>query len=293
MKKTWIILIVLSYGLYLDATTMLQAASLQVSHQARSVAQGEAVLLTVTSGIPLARMTATVFGKEFPLFPSENGLAWEGIIAIDLDCKPGNYIAEVRGWSRESGQPEATAAHTLEVTGKKFAERRLKVAEKYVSPPEAEMARINRETALTRKLFTLATPERFWSGSFLKPVPGGVTSPFGRRNFVNDQPRSPHTGVDLRGADGTPVKAPAGGKIIMAEELYFAGNTVMIDHGFGLISYLCHLSAIKVKKGDTVSQGEVIGLVGSTGRVTGPHLHWTIRLLEQRIDPMSLLELKF
>ena len=279
--------------LILVPASLLSASSLQVSHQARSLAQGEAVLLSVASDIPLDRVTATVFGKEFQLFPSGNDRLWKGIIAIDLACKPGTYNVQVKGWKGNSGPPAAVATYNLKVTGKDFAERRLKVDRKYVSPPQEEMDRINREAAVTKELFTLDTPEKYWVGDFIKPVPGGITSPFGRKNFVNGQPRSPHSGIDLRGAVGTPVKNPSAGKVVLTEELYFAGNTVMIDHGFGMISYFCHLSAIKVKAGDMVKQGEVIGLVGSTGRVTGPHLHWTVKILEQRIDPMSILALNF
>ena len=279
--------------LILVTAPLLSASSLQVSHQARSVSQGEAVLLSVASDIPLDQVTASVFGKEFQLFAAGNDRLWKGIVAIDLACKPGAYNVQVKGWKGNSGPPAAVAAYTLKVAGKEFAERRLKVDQKYVSPPQEEMDRINREAAVTRELFTLNTPEKYWAGNFIKPVTGGITSPFGRKNFVNDQPRSPHSGIDLRGAVGTPVKSPASGKVVLVEELYFAGNTIMIDHGFGMISYFCHLSAFKVKAGDMVTQGEVIGLVGSTGRVTGPHLHWTVKLLEQRIDPMSILALNF
>jgi len=274
-------------------TPFLLGGELQISHQARSVAQGEAVLLSVTSDAPLDKVTAEVFDKKFPLFPDTNQTSWKGIVAIDLACKPGSYKVMVKGWAGNDNSLAGEETYPLKVAGKKFAERRLKVAKKYVSPPQAEMERINREAAATKKLFKLNTQDRFWDGDFIKPVPGGVTSPFGRKNFVNDQPRSPHSGVDLRGAVGTPVKTPASGKVILADDLYFAGNTVMVDHGFGLISYFCHLSKTNVKPGDMVSQGEVIGLVGSTGRVTGPHLHWTVKLLGLRVDPLSVLALKF
>lgn len=279
--------------LFLAQSTQLSGASLEVSHKARSVAQGEAVLLSVAADAPLDKMTAEVFGKKFPLFPSGSDRAWKGIVAIDLACVPGSYKVLVKAWRGDTGNPAAEKTHTLAVAGREFAERRLKVDQKYVSPPSDQMERINREAATTRKLFNLNTPEKYWNGDFLKPVPGGITSPFGRKNFVNDQPRSPHSGVDLRGAVGTPVKSPAAGKVVLTEELYFAGGTIMIDHGFGLMSYFCHLSEIRVRTGELVKQGKVIGLVGSTGRVTGPHLHWSVKLLEQRIDPMSLLELAF
>ncbi len=285
--------ICLAAALLLAASMTLTAASLQVSHEARSLAQGEAVLLTVASDIPLDRVSAEVFDKEFPLFSEGDETSWKGIVAIDLACRPGSYDVKVRGWTENGSSPAGEKSHTLRVESKEFAERRLKVDQKYVSPPQAEMERINREAALTKELFTLTTPEKYWAGDFRTPGPGGSTSPFGRKNFVNDEPRSPHSGVDLRGAVGTPVKAPASGRIIMAEDLYFAGNTLMIDHGFGMISYLCHLYEIKAGEGKEVRQGEVIGIVGATGRVTGPHLHWTVKILEQRIDPLSLLELDF
>ena len=290
MKKNCHLVVI---ALSLMQVSLLSGATLEISHRARSVAQGEAVLLAVTSDVPLGKVTARVFEKEFPLFPGAEEQTWQGLIAIDLACTPGTYAVGVRAWKTNEIEPAVSESYSLEIKGKEFAERRLKVDQKYVSPPAEEMARINREAARTRKMFSLVTPERFWNGNFLKPVPGGITSPFGRKNFVNDEPRSPHSGVDLRGAVGTPIKAPASGRIIMAEDLYFAGNTVMIDHGFGLISYLCHLSEIRAGDGADVKQGEVIGLVGSTGRVTGPHLHWTVKVLEQRIDPMSLLELDF
>jgi murein DD-endopeptidase MepM/ murein hydrolase activator NlpD len=285
--------IALLTALILASASVPAAASLEVSHQARSVAQGEAVLLSVTSNTQLERVSAEVFKKEFLLFPDGSQNLWKGIVAIDLACKPGSYKVKVKGWTGNGNSPAGEEIYTLKVAGKEFAERRLKVAKKYVSPPQAEMERINREAATTKKLFTLNTQEKFWDGDFLKPVTGGITSPFGRKNFVNDQPRSPHSGVDLRGAVGTPVKAPAAGKVILSDDLYFAGNTVMVDHGFGLISYFCHLSKINVKNGDMVARGDLIGLVGSTGRVTGPHLHWTIKLLGLRVDPMSVLALKF
>lgn len=282
---------ILIAALLLAASMTLTAASLQVSHEARSLAQGEAVLLEVNSDIPLERVSAEVFDKEFPLFSGANGTSWKGIVAIDLACRPGSHDVLVKGWKDKAGPPTGEQVYNLEVEGKEFAERRLTVDRKYVSPPQAEMDRINREAATTKRLFALNTQDKFWEGTFLKPVPGGVTSPFGRKNFVNGQPRSPHSGVDLRGAVGTPVKSPAAGKVILADDLYFAGNTVMIDHGFGLISYFCHLSKINVKSGDMISRGEVLGLVGSTGRVTGPHLHWTVKILGLRVDPLSLLAL--
>ena len=122
-------------------------------------------------------------------------------------------------------------------------------------------------------------------------MPGAATSSFGRRSVLNGQARSPHSGTDFRAATGTPVRAPNGGRVVLAADQYFSGNTVILDHGQGLFSFLAHLSRITVRDGQIVARGEEVGLSGATGRVTGPHLHWTVRLDGARVDPLSVLAL--
>jgi len=128
-----------------------------------------------------------------------------------------------------------------------------------------------------------------WSGPFVRPVPDAANSAFGTRSVFNGEPRSPHSGADFSSQPGTPVKSPNAGRVVLAGDLYFTGNTVVIDHGAGLLSLFAHLRAITVRESDSVTAGTVIGEVGATGRVTGPHLHWTVRLNGARVDPMSLL----
>ena len=123
------------------------------------------------------------------------------------------------------------------------------------------------------------------------PVPGEVISAFGKRSVYNGQPRSPHRGADFRGATGTPIRAPNAGKVVLASDLYYTGNTVILDHGLGLYSYFGHMSAISVEEGALVQTGEIVGKVGATGLVTGPHLHWTVCLVGVRIDPLSLVDI--
>ena len=120
-------------------------------------------------------------------------------------------------------------------------------------------------------------------------MPDPANSAFGTRSILNGQPRSPHSGADFRSAAGTPIKAPNAGRVVLAGDRYFTGNTVIIDHGLGLFSLFAHLSEVSVKEGDSVQSGEVVGKVGATGRVTGPHLHWSVRLSGARVDPLSLL----
>jgi murein DD-endopeptidase MepM/ murein hydrolase activator NlpD len=128
-----------------------------------------------------------------------------------------------------------------------------------------------------------------WEAPFVAPAEGRVSSNFGVRSIFNGQPRSPHGGIDYSGAVGAPVAAPAGGLVALAEDLFFTGNTVVIDHGLGLYSLLAHLSEFAVRAGDRVERDQIVGRVGATGRVTAPHLHWTVRLNGARVDPLSLL----
>ena len=137
--------------------------------------------------------------------------------------------------------------------------------------------------------FAIVTPERFWHGPFDAPVPGSATSSFGRLTITNGKPAGRHQGTDFRATTGTPVKAPNAGRVVIARNLYFAGNTVIIDHGLGVFSLLAHLSRIDVAPGATVARGDRLGESGATGRVTGPHLHWAVRFGEMTVDPLALM----
>jgi len=145
------------------------------------------------------------------------------------------------------------------------------------------------ESKRTEAALTKFTPEVVPGLTFITPVEGRRSSSFGLRRFFNDQPRAPHSGMDIAAPTGTPIKAPAGGVITETGDFFFNGNTVFIDHGRGVVTMFCHLSRIDVKPGDTVEPGEVIGLVGATGRVTGPHLHFGISLNRAMIDPALFL----
>lgn len=185
----------------------------------------------------------------------------------------------------------ATVRRTLRVEGHRFPSTRLSVAPRYSSPPEEVKERIERERELVAETLSVVTDDWLWDGRFTWPRPHRVTSPFGQRRVFNQELRSRHWGLDLAGRSGAPVRAAARGRVILSHHLYYAGNTVFLDHGHGVITGYSHLSRIGVQMGDTVESGQVIGEVGATGRVTGPHLHWTLRIGGVRLDASSLMEI--
>ncbi len=261
---------------------------LSVSHEARSLQPGEVVLMRVSSRLPLKKIEAKAFGKIFPFFPDESPMAWSGLVGIDLDVAPKNYKVLLSATRQDGGGFQID--YDLAVKDKQFPTRRLTVKEGFVNPPAEQLERIRRESRQVAAIFATVSPDRFWSGTFLRPVPGAATSSFGKRSILNGQPRSPHSGTDFRAGEGTPIQAPNGGKVVLAAELYYSGNVVILDHGMGMYSYFAHLSRLAVSEGDEIATGGIVGYVGATGRVTGPHLHWTLRLSGARVDPLSLME---
>jgi murein DD-endopeptidase MepM/ murein hydrolase activator NlpD len=229
--------------------------------------------------------SAAIFGR--PVHLARVGDRWQGLIGIDLDVKPGTYPIEVA--VTPAGSSAVASAQTLTVIDRKYPVRRLRVAPNFVDPPAGELARIRQDAAALQTIFEGAGSLRRWQGAFQAPVGDPPNSTFGARSIYNGQARSPHSGTDFSAKAGTPVTAPASGTVALARPLYFTGNTVVLDHGLGLYSLLAHLQEIGVKEGDSITRGEIVGRVGGTGRVTAPHLHWSVRLNNARVDPLSLL----
>jgi murein DD-endopeptidase MepM/ murein hydrolase activator NlpD len=230
-------------------------------------------------------VTATAFDRAVPLGRTGDGV-WEGLIGVDVLQAAGTYPVSVKA-AGPDGWMEST--HTsVTVKPRKFGIRGLRVNPNFVEPPADDARRIVAEAERLNTIFG-SVSERRWQGPFRAPVAGQATSNFGTRSVFNGRPRSPHAGIDYRGAVGTPIVAPNAGRVVLADDLFFTGNTVVVDHGLGLFSLFAHLSRIDVKAGDDVTTGAAVGLVGATGRVTGPHLHWSVRLGAARIDPSLLL----
>lgn len=210
---------------------------------------------------------------------------WVALIGIPLDAKPGTHAAEFVDRGDSARRPlEFT------VTDKKYAEQRLEVKNKrQVNPTKGDLARIDRERVRIDAALGTFTAGRVPELRMEAPVPGERSSSFGLRRFFNGEPRNPHSGMDIAAAAGTPILAPSPGRVLDVGDFFFNGNTVFVDHGEGVVTMYCHLSRIDVKRGQDVETGQVLGLVGATGRVTGPHLHWGVAVNRAMVDPALFL----
>ncbi len=218
------------------------------------------------------------------LLVTQDAGQWYALVGLSLDAKPGQHSIEVE---RDKGQRQQIA---FTVTDKAYDTQRLTIKDKRkVEPNAADLERIRKESARIGAALTRFTPSTAVATDFRQPTEGIRSSSFGSRRIFNDQPRKPHSGMDIAAAEGTPIVAPAAGTVIDSGDFFFNGNTVFLDHGQGLITMYCHLSRIDVQAGDTVAAGTVIGAVGKTGRVTGPHLHWGVSLNNARVDPALFL----
>lgn len=242
---------------------------------------GDVMLLTIAGAA--AAPIVHVFDRTWPAYPSAPG-QWRVLVGIDLETRTGRYEIVVT-----SG--EARLTRSLVVRPRAFRTRRLTVDPALVNPPPEARERIDRESREMAAVYAASPPDRSWTTAFVRPVPDVANSAFGTHSVFNGEPTSQHTGADFLSPSGRPVKAPNAGRVVIAGSRYFSGNTVVIDHGQGLFSVLAHLSELDVAVGDSVAAGRIVGTVGATGRVTGPHLHWAVRLNGARIDPLSLLSI--
>jgi murein DD-endopeptidase MepM/ murein hydrolase activator NlpD len=255
-----------------------------VSVRSRTAQPGELLALTITVPAGVGTPTVDAFGATWPV-ARMSATRWRSLVGIDLDQAPGEYTIAIG-----TVDPAIrTVRREIVVRSRAFRRRVLKVAPDYVNPSPTLLTRITTEADLLRTVYDHSSDAAAWADGFVRPVPQRANSSFGTRSVFNGEPRSPHAGTDFLSPAGTPIHAPAGGRIAVARNLFFTGNTVIVDHGLGVFSMLAHLSRVDVHEGDTIARGQTVGLVGATGRVTGPHLHWALRVGPARVDALSAL----
>ena len=258
--------------------------SLTISPKTWEVNQGGVVAIGV-SGESLQRVKILRGGREIPLFPRATDGSFGTLLGADLEESAGAKKMVIRA----QGKADIEVPVFLRVKKKDYSTKRLSLPTSFDRFDEPTLKRIRREKKRRTQLWSISSGKRWWEAPFVPPVPGAITSPFGQRRVINGSPRSPHSGVDLRAAVGAEIVATNHARVVLVDYFYFGGKSVVLDHGGGLYTMYFHLSDFRVKEGSQVRKGEVIGLVGMTGRVTGPNLHWGARLNRARVDPFELL----
>ncbi|HEY1806764.1 MAG TPA: M23 family metallopeptidase [Terracidiphilus sp.] len=228
-------------------------------------------------------------GHKLEFFRGRDGYEWYALAGVDVQAQTGVSTLQIAARTPAGGTIDLS--RTVEILVAHYRTSALTVAPGFVEPGPDEMTRIKAERALKDKVFASSAPQPLWSGDFRAPVRAAPTDSFGTRRTFNGKLASIHQGMDFRAATGTPVHAGNSGSVVLARSLYYEGNCVVIDHGLGLFTISMHLSRIDVHEGDHVVAGQLLGLSGATGRVTGPHLHWAVRWQNAYLDPAKMLQL--
>ena len=285
MKKNWYLLLTALLFFFLSPGETRPSSGLDVTLTPSTIGQGEVALLSIQK-LGKAKPTVIWMGKKITLLSDNKNEAWAGFIGADLTTKPGRYKMKIT--FSDSNRPHAI---TVSVFSRDYGSRRLTLPKTMVELDKDTLKRVREESKTVKRLFISSGKNPLWMGKWIRPVPGMIVSHFGCRCIINDMERSPHSGVDLKAAEGEPIKATNRGTVALVAHHFFSGLSIIIDHGGNIQSMYFHLSKDFVKVGQLVEKGTIIGLSGSSGRVTGPHLHFGIRLNERRIDPIKLIEI--
>jgi len=280
IETLFLCLILFILFLFIGATGS-EAFQIKVSPQ--RIYQGDVFVIKVSGMKHSPSPSAILEGKQMSFSSCGEG-CFIAIGAVDIDTKPGRKTVSLNIRKKKTKVK-------FSARSKEFPLIYLTLSEEKVSPGEEDMKRIEKENERLKELWGKET-EKIWEGDFIKPVENEISTVFGTKRVLNQERESIHRGIDLKAKEGEEVRASNSGKVMLAEELFFGGNTLILDHGQGIYTVYMHLSVFNVKPGDIVSKGEVIGLAGSTGRASGPHLHFSVKVSGTSANPVSLFGLK-
>jgi Peptidase family M23 len=255
----------------------------------RALQPGEPILVSLESDGTIRSASVSFQGHQSDLAPGPQKRTFLAFVGIDVQAKAGPVVLAVK--LLKPGGLVETVRKDLLITEKAFPSTRLTLAPQYVTPPASAQGRIKREAEIVALATSVITPAWLGDGPFVAPSGAPSWSNFGQRRLNNDIVQSIHSGLDLRVPFGGPIRAANAGRVVLAADLYMGGKTVIIDHGLGVFSSYGHMSKLLVKRGEAVKKGQIVGLCGSTGRSTGPHLHWSFKVLDARVDPEAMLRL--
>ncbi|GAB4260518.1 MAG: M23 family metallopeptidase [Deferrisomatales bacterium] len=278
--RVWIWLVAVVLG-----APALAAGAGRVETIPPAPAPGEAFWVRVADAAFTGTPEVVFDDRTFPLW-REPGGAWRGLAGVDRDAAPGTRELLVVDRQGDAG---TVVVGELTVSSRKYAVQHLNVAEKMVTLSPEDQARAAREARAIRRTLAGRSRTRRWQTPFALPVEGPISSPFGVRRVYNGKRRGYHSGLDLAVPRGTAVRSPSEGVVALVGEFFYTGHTVFVDHGLGLYTAYFHLDEVRVAEGQAVAAGTILGAVGSTGRSTGPHLHWGVYLAGMKLDPLSLV----
>jgi murein DD-endopeptidase MepM/ murein hydrolase activator NlpD len=272
-----------------------QAATWTVHAQPTHLVNGGPVLFEVQSPATLESLSGTWLGHEVSFSFDAASKTWIALAGVSFETTPGTYSLELTGETEPGKAPtnKITFSRKFTVAAGKYPkiQAKLNVEGKFTEPTPEQQKQIEQGQQIKKDYLNRVTPAREWSGTFTAPANAEISDVFGAQRIFNGKATSTHLGLDFRVPSGTPVEAMNDGTVLLARLLYYEGNFVVLDHGQGLLTIYMHLSEFKVKEGDQVKRGQVIGLSGGTGRATGPHLHVGVRWQGTYIDPAALIRL--
>jgi murein DD-endopeptidase MepM/ murein hydrolase activator NlpD len=277
--------LIFSASLATAASTPKGKAAL--SWEPLKLVNGSPILFQLSAPARVQGVSGTWLGHQLIFFRSAG--SWYALAGVPVETKPGSYQLKLI-----EGLPNGKTVELkrkLRIAKAVYPSITVKVAKQYTEPNPEQLREVNADKEVKQKTFATDTPERLWNGSFVAPVSAPISDVFGTARVFNQEVQSRHLGLDFGVPAGTPVHAVNHGTVILARALYFEGDCIVIDHGQGLFSLYLHLSEFRVKEGDDVETGQLIGLSGGSGRATGPHLHLAIRWQGVYLDPARLLKL--
>lgn len=246
-------------------------------------------MVNVETTSRIRTVSGTLFDQPVHFYRNSRDNRYTALLGIDMDTKPDRYkltlnLEDMKG-------KKITKKYRIRIKPANFGTERLTLPPSRVTLDEETLKKVDMEKEKLGKVWEMFTEDPLWDGNFIPPVAGDMSDNFGLRRIINGEQKSPHTGVDVDAPEGAPVQASNSGRAIFTDDQFFSGKTLVIDHGLGLFTMYFHLSEILVREGARVKKGEVVAKVGQTGRATGPHLHWGVRLNNARINPLSLINL--
>jgi murein DD-endopeptidase MepM/ murein hydrolase activator NlpD len=293
---SFVCILVVIAGTFFASVSTASVANWTVHAQPTRLVNGGPVLFQVKPPQRLDSLHGTWLGHEMSFSFDATSKTWFALAGVSIETAPGTYVLELTGETVAGKVPSAKISFTrrFAVGRGKYPKIQVKlnVEGKFTEPTPEQQKQIAEGQQTKKDYLNRVTPQREWSGPFTAPADAAISDVFGSERIFNGKTSSPHQGLDFRVPSGTPVAAMNAGTVLLARPLYFEGNFVVLDHGQGLLTLYLHLSEFKVKEGDTIKRGQIVGLSGGTGRATGPHLHVAVRWQGTYLDPAQLMTLR-